>query len=392
MRPIAGGSVGYSVGEHVFSEPHLGQIQSQLDGFVAQENPLQLLVCEHEMSRQILLDAWLSSRKAHHHDLVLTAHLTLTPKDFLLLLANHHGMSLPGFSTGFRDSLAAFLTVFKEKKESALLVVRDAHRLPIAILAALMHLAFLQEAGAGEFKILLVGDPVCTKNIKVFRPDGVREITLLKNDVAFTCLQLQGILAQRDTSLEFPPKEVVDLIHWYARGEKSAMESVLDDWYASSEEYDDIKNLKKSIKGRSRSLGQIPINKTMGGLLRKSCTTSFVMMLAITVGVASHVTVNQRNALPAESGQYYGLRLMETPDRIQALKWVAHHPGLPKAEVKREKKSAQDSRFHIEYGRYDSIGSVKQAYEQAQGDYPMENVEIVVHKATKWNRRLTRWV
>lgn len=179
----------------------MGQLSfmSSLDAFMHSVESMQLLTGSSEILRQSALQT-VMRRYKYDHPLVLNAGDELTTDRLLTRMREHGRFQIPVQTVSFRSQIKDYLQACQEQVQQGLLIITEAHRLPITTQAALMYLSHLQEKQGVCVKVVLISHPVLVSRLGVFSHGSVREARLSDSEQFF--LQWMTEQVQKRQQLE----------------------------------------------------------------------------------------------------------------------------------------------------------------------------------------------
>jgi hypothetical protein len=304
--------------------------------------------------------------------LVIQGHAGFGTKQLLSHLRDHWRLLTPVSELGFRSELDDFLQVYRRQVSHGLLVIHDADQLPIETQAALMHLLYAQEQNGTVLQVALLADNDLSARLQLFRPEGVAETRLSTRDPLFT-QWVVAQAAQEQADQEPVPADIVDLAHNFSKGNPDDMRWIVDRWYAAADyaKRDDRECILDTAKGVEPAVVQLGKSRFNFWNSRQAAISGF-LLVALAVGVATH------DMHPTHSSNYrvahqvakttYTLQALDTLDRLEALHWVAHHPGLQGSHVVSDRDRAGQSHYHVEFGRFATKKEASNALKQLHDD------------------------
>ena len=131
--------------------------------FLQSNTPLLLVIGEGSSSKSQLLSQLVADVQVDQRVIRLQGERHLQPAQLTTLLSRHWGLNIDLSNASYRHQLDAVITDLTHKQQSCVLIVDDAHRLPISTLAALSHLTIKQDNGTVYLHVLLLGKPELLK-------------------------------------------------------------------------------------------------------------------------------------------------------------------------------------------------------------------------------------
>jgi hypothetical protein len=318
--------------------------------------PIQLLSTDCVMLREYALQMLLKEAKKEMHPLIIDASEYCNTEKLLTHFRNHWKLLIPVSLTGFRFELEDFLNAYRKKIKKGILIVTQANRLPIATQAALMHLVYLQEKKATALKIIFLADSTMDRKLKIFHPEGVQEIELKKTDLGFTQWVIQEIARESYPELEPVPANIVDLVYNFSKGDPNEIRWILNKWYSVEKNVKQENKIKHVKKESIEKL--VVLSKVRSSFWNHRAVLCGLMVVALAVGGATHRFRSNKvdhhflaSWHPVQS-EKYTVRLLNTTDRLEALHWIAYHPGLSHEQVTSDKKTSDKKHYHVEFGRF----------------------------------------
>jgi hypothetical protein len=363
MEPVRNNTQAVSMAEQ--------SVLQQVESFLNSPEPMQVFSSDCLALRDYARQKLLKEYQQDSSPLVIQAHAGFGTEYLLRHLRDHWRLLTPVSEAGFRAELDGFLQVYRRKVQHGLLLVTEADQLPIATQAALMHLAHRQEQQGAALKVVLLASDELGAQLRLFRPEGVAEIRMSTRDPAFTQWVVQQAAKEQYVDEEPVPADIVDLAHSFSKGDPADMRWIVDRWYAAAD------YAKRDDRGESVDVLE-PVPPVMAQLGKsrfsfwnsRQAVMSGFMVLALTVGVATHHLHHQQAQplLASHQGQktHYTLQALDATDRMQALQWVAHHPGLQKSHVITDKDTAGKTHYHVEFGRFASKKEASQLMKKLQ--------------------------
>jgi len=137
----------------------------ELSDFTHDQEPLLIVTGERGMGKTALLSAFYLSGKAPADMLVLKGRESLTPEKLISTLVQEWHLDNTSEQASQSQMLANILQQMGELATTALLVIDNADRIPIATLAAIMYLCVSQKDQSMALQIILFGKPSFKKII-----------------------------------------------------------------------------------------------------------------------------------------------------------------------------------------------------------------------------------
>jgi hypothetical protein len=122
-------------------------IAVQLQPFLNGQSPLLLLIHQKKLNFK-------SNQTVKH----INGHQIQNTTDLILLISQHTQIPCPSTDLPLSNQLENILSTGQQKNHTIFLIIDKAESLPLSVLAAISHLAFLQE-GKSHLSILLTGSP-----------------------------------------------------------------------------------------------------------------------------------------------------------------------------------------------------------------------------------------
>lgn len=361
--------------DEIVEREEISSLTGFLDVFLNSMQALQVFSSDHQMLREWALQQLLDSEAGDRSPLIVNGHADFSTENLLINLRDHWKLLTPVSTTGFRTELDDFLSCYHKKVQQGVLVVTNADQLPIATQAALMHLVHLQTSGKASLKIVLLADLKITQQLRIFSPEGVSDHRLPAINKAFTQWVVQRIVAEQYADCEPLPADIFDLAHSFSYGRPEEMRWVVDKWYATMRNAAQSKRAEKlgSLEAKPARINKpaVPLSKVKTGFWNSRVMLSGLAVCALTLGVATHswreqATTSSPIFASNSHSQSYRIQVLDTPSRITALQWVAHHPALSDEQVVASKDAKGQAHYHVEFGRFASKKAANKALQQLQ--------------------------
>jgi hypothetical protein len=363
----------------------------QLNSFMRSSESLTLLTSDCSTLRECALQRVVKESRQDAQPLIINAHTGCSTERLLTHLREHWKLLTPVNMSGFRAELDDFLSCYRKKEGQGVLIVTEAQHLPIATQAALVHLMHLQEQKGPALKIILIASPVLKKKLSIFSPSGVAEIALAREEKAFTQWVVQRIVKENYADCKKLPTDIVELAHTVSKGEPEEMRWIVDKWFSAADNAHREKKepliVKESIlqqKKTSPVESPIPVSQVRSSFWNRRTVMSGLMTLALTAGLATHTLhhrathkqhfSNWHASLPAK----YTIQVLDTGNRMEALQWIAHHPGLANEHVVSEKRGA-GMRYHVEFGKFASNKQAADTLMKLQSSHQLTGARVTHH-------------
>lgn len=159
------------------------------------------------------------------------AHEKAKSSDLARWLANQVQIELPSLTNSQQELLNFILTELKQHQKKYLLILENAHDLPLATLAALAHLTTLQESSPPIMPVLLLGDETLIQRAQLLQNTLIPKIVLnpLTKLEAFHyfhyCAQLQ-----KSSDYQTPSDEEFDTIYARSCGLPFVLHEIAKKW------------------------------------------------------------------------------------------------------------------------------------------------------------------
>lgn len=288
--------------------------------------------------------------------LVIQGHVGFNTQKLLGHLRDHWRLLTPVSVSGFRGELDDFLQVYRRQVSHGLLLIHDANQLPIETQAALIHLLHAQEQNGAVLQIALLADSDLGSRLHLFRPEGVAETRLSSHDPLFTQWVVTQAAQEQAIDGEPVPADIVNLAHHFSKGNPDDMRWIVNRWYAAANYAK--RTDRESILDTAKVVDPVTIPLSQSRFTfwnsRQAMISGFLLG-ALVLGLTAydkHKT-NLSHSLTASAEKInYSLQALNTPDRMQALHWVAHHPELPSSHVVSGKNGTGQVNYHVEFGQY----------------------------------------
>ncbi len=219
--------------ERVFmSETHQEGLAILRYGVVARKGFL-VLTGPVGTGKTTLLQALTNSLEGNVHCCLVT-NPTLSRDEFLAFLSHQYGLSWEGSKALFLIEFAGFLKKCSARREQVLLVVDEAHVMPIDLLEEVRLLSNQDVTGGDVFSIFLVGQPELNGHLSDERLLPLRQrigirfhLELFDRDVTVQYIAFR-LRAAGATHLNIFTEEALSLIHKVSKGTPRLINIVCD--------------------------------------------------------------------------------------------------------------------------------------------------------------------
>ena len=175
-----------------------------LDAFMHSADPMQLLTGSSEVLRQCALQT-VMKRYKYDQPLLLNASEELTTDRLLTRMREHCRFQIPVHTVSFRSQIKDFLQACQDQVQQGLLIITEAHRLPITTQAALMYLSYLQEKQSISLKVVLICHPVLVGRLGVFSQGKITQTQLADSEQFFLQWMAEQVQKRQVASDQYQP-------------------------------------------------------------------------------------------------------------------------------------------------------------------------------------------
>lgn len=329
---------------------------NKFNAFMGSSQVLQLLTTDSSLLQEYTLQALINENSQVATSLIIKGHAEFSAERLLAHLCNHWKLLTPVNTSGFRVGLDDFLNCYRKQIKQGLLIVTEVDQLPLATQAALMHLVYLQEEKGLALKVLLFTNAVARKKLNLFRPDGMSEICLQRDSKVFTRWLVQKIVREHYAKHEKMPADIVELAHNFSHGNPEEIRWIIDKWFSAA---DSAHKERKTPVVADSLEAPVAISKIKSSFWNKHSLMSGLMMLAVSIGLVTHGLNDTKHShhfssWHASEQPQYDIRVLDTTNRMEALQWIAHHPGLADEHVVSDRDRAGTTHYHVAFGKFTS--------------------------------------
>lgn len=125
--------------------------------FLRADKPLMLVLGDKGSGKTQLLNNTVQAIQISKHVIRLQGSEQIQPQQLIQVLSKHWAIRINHDEKKLKTQLEYILNALKKHDQHCLLVVDDAHKLPFSVMAALLHLAILQENKNIHLHLLLSG-------------------------------------------------------------------------------------------------------------------------------------------------------------------------------------------------------------------------------------------
>ncbi len=151
-----------------------------LKQFLQSVNPLLLILGTIGSRKTDLLSKAIDYSDPNHMVLRLKGRSNLPPSILMTVFSKHWALKTVGDEAiGINEKLNCIIKCLEEQQQHCLLLVEQAHLLPMTILNALCHLNHIQENKSIAIRIILVGYPELASKISALTSKNAGELNVI---------------------------------------------------------------------------------------------------------------------------------------------------------------------------------------------------------------------